>query len=284
MQFIGGFSARQAERTVRKLLGQNVVPIVDYAKEGATKRSDVEKYIKNIVQLSESLGHNPSIVLALKLSSFLPSQNFAHDIVSTICSFNSRTGCTKFMLDAETPGLKTHEDRTYNTVCDYVLNKGYHVTIYKTIQAYRRDSYDEMVKFIDEPLPCHGVKLVRGAYWDGACPEFFKSKLDTDSNYNTIMEHLLTKYDKPVCIATHNDLSIKQGTSLLKAMTNYNVSFAQLLGMRDDITYTLNKQGFQTMKYVPYGSIIEMTPYLIRRFIENREAMIDHMFFSGKKS
>ena len=76
-----------------------------------------------------------------------------------------------------------------------------------------------------------------------------------------------------LCLGTHNEKSVLH---LINLMTDYSlrkndsrIYFAQLLGMSDHISYNLSKQGYNVAKYVPYGPIKEVLPYLIRRAEEN---------------
>jgi proline dehydrogenase len=112
-----------------------------------------------------------------------------------------------------------------------------------------------------------GFKIVRGAYYNKYDKQLFSLKRETDVNYNKAIEYLITaNTSNKICIATHNRKSIEYALSL---NGGNNISYAQLLGMGDKSTeYLLNKNK-TVFKYVPYGNIFDIYPYLLRRLYEN---------------
>jgi len=125
-------------------------------------------------------------------------------------------------------------------------------------------------------------KLVRGAYMiqerklaeeKGDPSPIFGTKGDTDKNYDQCVELLLQNIDyASFMLATHNQHSI---STVLKRMDELDIGplrgvyFGQLLGMSDNISFPLGMNGYQVYKYVPYGPIGEVIPYLSRRAQEN---------------
>ena len=158
--------------------------------------------------------------------------------------------------------------------------------IFNTIQLYRHDRLHYMKNLItkckDNGVKC-GLKIVRGAYMEkereqakinGYEDPIHATKQDTDKDYNKAIDHCLNQIDVlSICAGTHNEFSTKYLTekmSKLNLKNNDNrVWFAQLLGMSDHISFNLSKNGYNTAKYVPYGPIKEVLPYLIRRAKEN---------------
>lgn len=131
------------------------------------------------------------------------------------------------------------------------------------------------------------VKLVRGAYLLREPPEkVARSKDEADDMYDNAVQELITKRSNPVLIATHNHRSIVKAFRLLRqdqATVNKTpriICFGQLYGMGDDITYglvrELNNASFSpsfnifVVKYIPYGGLSDVMPYLVRRAEENR--------------
>ena len=130
------------------------------------------------------------------------------------------------------------------------------------------------------------IKLVRGAYLTQEPPDkVIQSKQEADDMYDTAVQNLFTQRTNSVMLATHNHRSVVKATQLLQQ--NHSkilprdrvVTFAQLYGMGDDITYGLVREmqnmGISTgkvavVKYIPYGSLNEVLPYLVRRAEENR--------------
>ena len=101
-----------------------------------------------------------------------------------------------------------------------------------------------------------------------------RTKEDTDRSFNQALEFILERIeDIAICCGTHNENSnyrmlVKMG-ELGIASNHAHIHFAQLFGMSDNITYTLAKAGFNVAKYVPYGPVESVMPYLIRRAQEN---------------
>jgi proline dehydrogenase len=128
-----------------------------------------------------------------------------------------------------------------------------------------------------------GLKLVRGAYHEQEierakekgyeCPVYLK-KEHTDADYNHALTLCIENIDIiSVCAGTHNEES---SALLVKLLEKHNISkddkrvyFSQLLGMSDHISYNAAKKGFNVVKYVPYGPVKDVLPYLIRRAEEN---------------
>ena len=130
------------------------------------------------------------------------------------------------------------------------------------------------------------AKLVRGAYMvmerqlaaDGNYPSpILPNKQATDDNYDRLADAILKHTDHAsVMIATHNQHSIQLATELMNVYgipPSGNIHFAQLLGMSDVLTYSLGAKGYNVYKYVPYGPVHEVIPYLLRRAQENSDVM-----------
>jgi proline dehydrogenase len=128
-----------------------------------------------------------------------------------------------------------------------------------------------------------GAKLVRGAYMEkerkraeerGYPSPIQETKEDTDRDYNAALKFCIAHIDKvAICAGTHNEKSSLYLIELMKEKDIPNdhphIYFSQLLGMSDHISYNLAKSGYNVVKYVPYGPVREVLPYLIRRAQEN---------------
>lgn len=159
--------------------------------------------------------------------------------------------------------------------------------VFNTLQAYLRDSASRLLLSIaraEKEGFLTGNKLVRGAYMIqerqrsrklGYNDPIFPCKDVTDANYNACMQALLSEVEKntgEIVIASHNEQSISECIKLMeqkKIDSSMGVSFGQLLGMCDYITMQLGQKGYNAFKYVPYGPVQEVIPYLIRRAEEN---------------
>ncbi|CAB1318360.1 unnamed protein product [Coregonus sp. 'balchen'] len=136
--------------------------------------------------------------------------------------------------------------------------------IFNTYQCYLKEAYDNVS--VDVELSRRegwyfGAKLVRGAYM---CLEFVLEEIDHNRKAN-------------VMVASHNEDTVKFTLEKMNEMalspTENKVYFGQLLGMCDQISFPLGQAGFPVYKYVPYGPVNEVIPYLSRRALENRGFM-----------
>lgn len=260
LRFLGGTNIKELRQTVEYCNKRKWVPIVDYAKEGSTSKADVISYMKTMQTLS---GLSP--VYALKLSSFTPFHPL--QTMDYIINVLKDHGASKILLDAEVVEQEDLENNIYNTLITK-HNKD-SVFLYKTYQMYKKEStlYNDI-----ETLPNLGVKLVRGAYYEN---DYKTGKLwddieQTHTNYNDALQYLSCR-DVPVIVASHNMKSVMLGKDISSTF-----EFAQLLGMQDDMSDSLAKDRV-VYKYVPYGSLTETLPYLIRRLYENK-SIIRHFF------
>ncbi len=259
--FIGGLSLSGALRTVARLERQGMGSILDYAKEGSKTLEDVHKYVSEMERWS-SKEAKQNVFTALKLSSFLYGSELKPKVArDELYSLLHQLRGRAIMFDAETPSLKALEDHTYRAITADFPD----LNIYKTIQAYRVDSIYDVHQAIYNGFP---VKLVRGAYWEQDDMTFFQSKAQTDFNYNKLARMLITWSHVPICIATHNTTSIELVKEIMQE-PHSRVIFAQLLGMGDKLGARLVREGYPVYKYVPYGSLCEIAPYLGRRLVEN---------------
>jgi proline dehydrogenase len=160
-----------------------------------------------------------------------------------------------------------------------------HPTLFNTYQMYLKTSKDRLTKHHEELKGLgilHGAKVVRGAYMDkeserasrlGIEDPIYPTKGDTDDAYNeAILYCFQNRDDLAFCCATHNRESCIMLLELIKENKvegHPNISFCQLYGMSDNLTFNLATQGVRSMKYLPYGSVENTFPYLVRRAHEN---------------
>jgi proline dehydrogenase len=100
------------------------------------------------------------------------------------------------------------------------------------------------------------------------------SKEDSDRDYNAALDYCLEHINEiAICAGTHNEKSSLHLVELMKKFkvpaNDNRVYFSQLLGMSDHISYNLAQAGYNVAKYVPYGPVKDVLPYLIRRAEEN---------------
>jgi proline dehydrogenase len=206
-----------------------------------------------------------------------------HDRIKQICE-TAKQANVGFLVDAEETWIQDPVDALTMLMMDeYNKEK---LVVYNTLQLYRHDR----LKFLIE---CYAaakergfllaVKLVRGAYMEKerkrAEEENYPSpiqpdKESTDKDYNEAVKFCIEHLDLVgVIVASHNEYSNLLATQLLQQkglpLNHPHVHFSQLYGMSDNITYNLAKAGCRVSKYLPFGPIKDVIPYLMRRAQEN---------------
>ncbi len=158
--------------------------------------------------------------------------------------------------------------------------------VYNTLQLYRHDRFAYLKKIHKEAKESGfkiGMKIVRGAYMEkeneraaekGYPTPICESKAATDINFNTALAYILNNLDDiSVFIGTHNEESCYQAIELMRKQqivkSDSRVWLGQLYGMSDHISFNLAAEGFNVAKYLPFGPVRDVMPYLIRRAEEN---------------
>lgn len=202
-----------------------------------------------------------------------------HKIISAAATKNIGV-----LVDAEETWIQNPVDALTMQMMElYNLDK---VTVYNTIQLYRHDrlaflhhsfQQAEAKRFI------LGAKLVRGAYMEkerkraeekGYPSPIQPSKEASDRDYNSAVEFCIEHLDKiSLIVASHNEYSSLRAAELLDQKglphNHPHIHFSQLYGMSDNITFNLAKAGLSVSKYLPFGPIDDVIPYLMRRAQEN---------------
>jgi proline dehydrogenase len=160
------------------------------------------------------------------------------------------------------------------------------LVLYNTVQLYRHDRLHFLYQMYEAAVERKfmlGAKLVRGAYMekerDRAEEKNYPSPIQPDKNatdrdYDEAVKFCISNIDKiAIIVATHNEKSNFLATQLLKEhnlpFDHAHIHFSQLYGMSDNITYNLAKAGCSVSKYLPFGPINDVVPYLMRRAQEN---------------
>jgi proline dehydrogenase len=187
-------------------------------------------------------------------------------------------------IDAEESWIqKAIDDLAFKMMCKFNSERA---IVYNTIQMYRWDRLKFLKTSLDEAKNhslVYGVKLVRGAYMEkerlraeklGYKSPIQETKEDTDNDFNAALEFICENNTYfALCAGTHNEESSMLLTHLMEkqgvSTTNNRFYFAQLLGMSDHISFNLANAKYNVAKYVPYGPVKEVLPYLLRRADEN---------------
>ncbi len=188
------------------------------------------------------------------------------------------------LIDAEESWMQdAADDLVEDMMRKYNTEK---VIVFNTLQMYRWDRMAYLKELHERAKTAGffiGMKLVRGAYMEkenaraeerGYPTPICASKQATDDNYNTALDYMMKHLDRMAIFAgTHNEessyrLMDMQLTSGI-AKDDHRIWYGQLYGMSDNISYNLANHGYNVAKYLPFGPVRDVMPYLIRRAEEN---------------
>ncbi|MCJ8292529.1 MAG: proline dehydrogenase family protein [Crocinitomicaceae bacterium] len=303
-QFCGGESVEGSIATSDALGKHNVKTILDYSIEGKTSDDDFDATVAEIIETIEAGKANDNIPFAvfkmtgICLFSILEKANNGVDKLSgadlekyeqlisrvdQICSAGHRCNVPVF-VDAEESWIQETIDRIAKEMM-LRYNKESAI-VYNTLQMYRHDRMAYFQTLIDSSkADGHylGVKIVRGAYMEkerkraeekGYPSPIQPTKEASDTDFDRALRLAADHIDiVGLCAGSHNEKSAMLLTEIMaeKQLPNNHPSiyFAQLLGMSDHISFNLANAGYNVAKYVPYGPIKEVMPYLLRRADEN---------------
>lgn len=302
-QFCGGETINECDKTIQNLGTHGVGTILDYSVEGKESEDDFDQTTDIIIETILKSKNTPSIPFAVfKVSGicrFHLLEKFSKGLalsskeeeevqlvkkrIDRIC--NAAYDCdTSVFIDAEESWIQPAIDVWTNEMIQKYNKKK--PVVYNTLQMYRHDRYDylkQMFAFAKEHSVIYGVKLVRGAYMEkernralkNAYPSpIQKDKAATDSDYNKAIDFIVENHEFfALCAGTHNEHSSLYLADLIQKNNldpqNKKFYFSQLLGMSDHISFNLANKKFQVAKYVPFGPVREVIPYLLRRAQEN---------------
>ena len=303
-QFCGGENIQDCNKKINELSEFRIGTILDYSVEGRENVLDFEKTKEEIIQTILYAAENKKIpftvfkITGLGKSSLIKKANSNLDDLSKNeyselnLVFKRVDQICKTAFDNKVSVFIDAEDSWYQDYIDSIAELmifKYNIEsaiVYNTIQLYRHDRFHYMKGLI---LRCSsnnkflGLKLVRGAYMEKERERATKlnyndpiqnDKKSTDHDFSMAVEYCLKNIAfVSLCLGTHNEKSVLH---LINLMIDYSlrkndsrIYFAQLLGMSDHISYNLAEQDYNVAKYVPYGPIYEVIPYLIRRAEEN---------------
>jgi len=301
--FCGGETITESDKTIATLRKFNVGTILDYSVEGAETEDGFEETTSELLRTIEKAKDNDALpfcvfkvtgiadtpLLAKKHSgeSLTPEEQAAfvrvHDRVDKVCRQAYDNG-VHILVDAEETWIQDPiDDLAYEMMKKYNQRRA---IVFNTFQMYRKDMSVRLREAYQEAVKENyylGVKLVRGAYMEKEAARAEKlgyenpihpTKEETDKAFNKGLTFCLdSKQRVSLMCGSHNDYSNKFLTVLMDKHglkpNDPRVWFAQLLGMSDHISFNLSKAGYNVAKYVPYGPVSAVMPYLIRRAQEN---------------
>lgn len=302
-QFCGGETLEEANATSEKLKPFNISVIMDYGVEGKSNEDEFEKTTENFIHTISYVKDKPNIpFVSLKVTAFArfsllekvhagetlsdeEQEEYKRVIqrVERICAHAYE--CNKMILiDAEETWIQKPVDDLVNAMMRLYNKKK--AMVYNTFQLYCHDRL-EFLKQSQKVAVAEGyqlgAKLVRGAYMEkerkraeelGYPSPIQPDKASSDRDYNEAVLFCLNNLSSvDLFIGTHNDQSCLLAVEKMKELNIPNhsnqVHFSQLYGMSDNISFNLAKEGFNVSKYLPYGPVRDVIPYLMRRAQEN---------------
>ena len=301
--FCGGTTIKNSQDTIDKLWESHIGTILDFSAEGKESESDFNRAMnETIASINKAKSENN-----IPFSVFKPTGLARFSLLKKVNNnlklsdkeeierktFESRIeNICKTASDNQVPVFIDAEESWIQNTIDIIavrMMKKFNtkeVWVFNTLQLYRNDRVLYLEKLLTNARENNfliGLKLVRGAYHEQEierskekgypCP-VHTIKENTDTDYNKALTLCVENIDiVSVCAGTHNEES---SALLMNLLNKHNIPkddkrvyFSQLLGMSDHISYNAAKQGFNVAKYVPYGPVNDLIPYLIRRAEEN---------------
>jgi len=303
-QFCGGESIQECDLTINQLDKYGIGTILDYSVEGKESEKDFENTADEIIRTLEKAEGDPKIPFGVfkmtgiarfellercnditYIISHEEQKEYNHLVarVDKICK-KAYESNTPIYIDAEDSWIQDTIDRLATTMMKKYNRE--RAIVYNTLQMYRHDRLEHLQEAIEnarEEKYFYGVKIVRGAYMEKererAIEKKYPSpiqpdKASTDRDYDAALELIVKNIDIcALCAGTHNEDSSQKLVDLMEKYgvdkSNFSIYFAQLLGMSDHISYNLAHNNYHVAKYVPYGPVKEVIPYLLRRAQEN---------------
>ena len=301
--FCGGETIEKADHTIQHLGEYNVKTILDYSVEGEKSEAGFDRTANEILRTFDKARQSTNIPFCVfKMSGMgngellekvqakqqlTPEEEEAYqkirDRVDRICHKASETGIP-LMIDAEESWLQEPIDQiVFEMMARYNQTRA---IVFNTYQMYRKDSLANLKDAFHRAAMHNyflGVKLVRGAYMEkereralekGYQSPILDTKEETDNSFNKALVFCIdNKQRVSMMCGSHNEYSNQYLTILMQKhgmpSNDQRVWFAQLLGMSDVISFNLASAGFNVAKYVPYGPVESVMPYLLRRATEN---------------
>lgn len=301
--FCGGENLDECKPVVEKLGQAKVKSILDYSVEGGEDDKQIDIAFQETLKSIQFAGKNSNIPFAVfKPTAFIKSE--ALEVLSKSENadeanqeegrkFRARVeALCKAAFEQDLPILIDAEDSFFQPFIDTVVmemmakfnNKK--AIVFNTYQMYRWDRLGILHENLKQAKQANfflGAKFVRGAYMErererakqkGYPDPIQVDKAATDRDYNEALKFSVENID---CISifngTHNESSALYLTELMQkagiAKNDNRIWFSQLYGMSDHISFNLALEGYNVAKYVPYGPVKHVLPYLLRRVEEN---------------
>ncbi|MDX1362899.1 MAG: proline dehydrogenase family protein [Arenibacter latericius] len=301
--FCGGVNEEECLVVADKMFEKGVCTILDYSVEGQQVENQLDYTFEKTLKTLDFVKEKEAIPFAV----FKPTGFGRFELYRKITEGEKLTTleeeewqrvvnrfdkvCKKahdldvsLLIDAEESYMQGAADKLVETMMRKYNKKK--AIVFNTLQTYRWDRLDYLKKLHEEAKKedFHiGLKVVRGAYMEkeneraeelGYPSPICPSKKATDENFNQVVTFMLENLEVMSLFAgTHNEnssyLLMEQMAAKGIAKNDPRVWFGQLYGMSDHISYNLSDEGYNVAKYLPFGPVKDVMPYLIRRAEEN---------------
>ncbi len=300
--FCGGVTEEDCIPNIDNMYTKNVYSILDYSVEGKETEEQFDHALQKTLKTIEFAKEKEAIPFAVfkptGFGRFALYQKITEGKALTVDEKSEwlrvveryHTVC-KVALEKDVPLLIDAEESWMQDAADNLIEELMEIyntekaIVFNTLQMYRHDRLDYLK---DLHQKAHqkgyhiGMKVVRGAYMEkeraralekGYPSPICSDKKATDDNYNAAIIYLMEHSKMALFAGTHNEES---SSLLMDLAKKYNISsddarmwFGQLYGMSDHISFNLANEGYNVAKYVPFGPVRDVMPYLIRRAEEN---------------
>ncbi|WP_120200610.1 proline dehydrogenase family protein [Ichthyenterobacterium magnum] len=301
--FCGGVNEEDCLPVIDKMFDKGVCAVLDFSVEGKENETHFDAAMEKTLKIIKFADEKDAMPIAVFKPTgfgrfhlyqkkgegleFTPEERQEWDRVverfDKVCKY-AKEKDVEVLIDGEESWMQDAAD----DLCEAMMAK-YNTEkpiVYNTLQTYRWDRLDYLKQLHDRAKKNGfkiGVKIVRGAYMEkerdraedkGYTSPICVSKQATDDNFNQTLEYILNHLsDISLFIGTHNEESCYIAMRLMNKLgikkDDNSVWFGQLYGMSDHISFNLAEQGYNVAKYVPFGPVKDVMPYLIRRAEEN---------------
>lgn len=301
--FCGGVSEEDCVPVINKMFDKNVHSVLDFSTEGFDSEKEFDDCLRKKISIIEFAKNKKEIPFAV----FKPTCLGSTDLFKKVSKFENLNDsendswnrviqrfdqvCSKAFKENIKILIDAEEVEVQNAIDDLAIKmmRKYNLKtaiVYNTVQMYRKDRLTYLNEMISNQLNdgvIFGLKLVRGAYMEkernlavsmNIESPICDTKNETDKNFNSGLDFVFNNFERIsfVC-ASHNEDSILKVISMMELKNlksnDSSIWFGQLYGMSDNISFNLASKNFNTFKILPFGSVRNLMPYLIRRAEEN---------------
>ncbi|MCK8520363.1 proline dehydrogenase family protein [Aquimarina sp. D1M17] len=301
--FCGGVSEEDCLPVVDKMFSKGVGSVLDYSVEGKEEEAQFDAVLEKTLEILDFADQKEAMSFGVfkptGFGRFLVWQKKTEGVALTaeeekewerieerfdiVCK--KAYDCdVALLIDGEESWMQGAADELVAKMMRKYNKKK--AIVFNTLQLYRHDRLAYLQQLHEEARVYDfkiGVKIVRGAYMEkeneraeekGYPTPICRDKAHTDQNFDNTMKYILEHInDISVFIGTHNEhssyLAIQLMNKLGIAKDDNRVWFGQLYGMSDHISFNLAEEGYNVAKYLPFGPVRDVMPYLIRRAEEN---------------